>query len=225
MTFPCLGSSNVLMMSQDLSFLNRDPSKIIMMDTVASHAKLQPENAIIIPKWKGDPKDRNLVSYIPFLEFIGAMVGPNGKGERDTRDILQDYQGTHIPTEFARRTAIAEARFKEKLGEERSKQPKRSVGFLGSLLGAKPQPAGIDGSFEKSLAEGLDQGRSYQDLIRERGQKQYEMLEREIKQNGEKWLKEMADEEKKAMDESMKSMKGSITGFFPFSGGSRGEKK
>ncbi len=217
----------MLTTSQDLSFLNRDPSKIIMMDTVASHAKLQPQNAIIIPKWKGDPKDRNLVSYIPFLEFIGAMVGPDNKGERDTRAILQDYQGTDIPTEFARRTAIAEAKFKKGIEETRAKRPKRSVGLLGSLLGAKPQPAGADGQmgFEQSLAEGLDQGKSYQDLIRERGQKQYEMLEREIQQNGEKWLKEMADEEKKAMDESMKSMKGSITGFLPFPGGSGGEKK
>lgn len=215
----------MLMISQDLSFLNRDPSKIIMMDTVASHAKLQPENAIIIPKWKGDLNDRNLVSYIPFLEFIGAMVGPNGKGERDVRPILQDYQGTHIPTEFGRRSAIADAQFKSKLDTERAKRPKRSVGFLASLLGAKPQAAGVDGSLEQTLAEGLDQGKSYQDLIRERGQKQYEMLDREIQQNGEKWLKEMAEEEKKAMDESMKSMKGSITGFFPFPAGSGGEKK
>lgn len=192
-----------------------------MIDTVASHVKLQPENAIIIPKWKGDPKDKNLVSYIPFLEFIGAMVGPNGKGERDVRPILQDYQGTHIPTEFARRSAIADTQFKAKLNEERANRPKRSVGFMGSLLGAKPQAAGVDGSLEPSLAEGLDQGKSYQDIIRERGQKQYEMLEREIQQNGDKWLKEMAEEEKRAMDESMKSMKGSLTGYLPFPGGEK----
>ena len=195
------------------------------MDTVASHAKLQPENAIILPKWKGDPKDRNLVSYIPFLEFIGAMVGPTGKGERDTRTILEDYKGTDIPTEFARRTAIAEARFRKKLDAEKAKRPQRSSGFLGSLIRTKPHSAeGGQMGFEPSLAEGLDQGKSYQDLIRERGQKQYEMLEKTIQENGETWLKEMADEEKKQMDESMKSMKGSLTGFLPFPGTS-GEKK
>ncbi|KAK4697873.1 hypothetical protein P7C71_g278, partial [Lecanoromycetidae sp. Uapishka_2] len=208
-----------------------DPYRIVMWPLFREATRykdgeyIKPENAIIIPKWKGDPKDRNLVSYIPFLEFIGAMVGPNGKGERDVRPILQDYQGTHVPTEFARRSAIAEAQFKQKLEADRAKGPKRSVGFLGSLLGGKPQVAGIDGTLEQSLAEGLDQGKSYQELIRERGQKQYEMLEREIQQNGEKWLKDMAEEEKKAMDESMKSMKGSINGFFPFSAGLGGEKR
>ena len=52
------------------------------------------------------------------------------------------------------------------------------------------------------------------DQIRDRGQKNYEMIDREIRENGEKWLAEMAAEEEKLRDEQMKSMKGSFTSMF-----------
>jgi import inner membrane translocase subunit TIM50 len=58
------------------------------------------------------------------------------------------------------------------------------------------------------------------DQIRERGQKNYEMIDREIRENGEKWLAEMAAEEEKALQEQMASMKGSFTGVFG-AGGSK----
>ena len=75
----------------------------------------------------------------------------------------------------------------------------------------------MDG-MEHSLSEGFEQGKTYQDQVRERGQKQYEMMEKEIRENGEKWIKEMAEEEKKMSEEAMKGMKSSITGVFPFGG-------
>ncbi|KAJ3500449.1 hypothetical protein NLJ89_g9792 [Agrocybe chaxingu] len=53
---------------KDLSYLNRDLSKVVMLDTDPEHVVTHPENAIILPKWKGDPKDKNLVAMIPFLE-------------------------------------------------------------------------------------------------------------------------------------------------------------
>ena len=52
------------------------------------------------------------------------------------------------------------------------------------------------------------------DQIRERGQKNYQLIENEIRENGEKWLAEMAAEEEKARQEQMQSMKGSFTGMF-----------
>ncbi|KAL9131573.1 MAG: hypothetical protein Q9217_000530 [Psora testacea] len=204
---------------KDLSYLNRDPKKVLMIDTEASHAKLQPENAIILPKWRGNPNDKDLVSLIPFLEYCAAM------NFGDLRAVLKSFEGTHIPTEFARREAIAREKFQKQLAEERAKRPKRSMGFLSSLTGGQSQMVGPDGTPLPSWSEGMEQGKTYQDLVRERGQKQYEMLEKDIKENGEKWLKEMADEEKKANDEAMKGMKSSITSYFPFVGGSGGEKK
>jgi import inner membrane translocase subunit TIM50 len=53
---------------KDLSYLNRDLSKVIVLDTDAEHIGTHLENAIIIPKWKGDPSDKGLVAMIPFLE-------------------------------------------------------------------------------------------------------------------------------------------------------------
>ena len=194
---------------QDLSFLNRDLSKVILLDTEASHAELQPENAIIIPKWKGDPNDKGLISLIPFLEFVGA-------DSKDTREVLKSFEGTDLPTEFARREALHREKFLKELEETRAKRPRRSTNFFGSLLGSRPL-GGPEG-FE-TLSEAMEQGKTYNDLVRERGQKQYEMLEKDIRENGEKWLKEIAEEEKKMQDDAMKGMRSSITGVFPFGGG------
>ena len=175
-----------------------------MVDTEASHAKLQPDNAIIIPKWKGDLNDKCLVSLIPFLEFVGADI-------KDTREVLRSFKGTDLPTEFARREAIHRDKFLKEYEEAKAKRPRRNIGLLGSLIGAKPQ-----GNMEglESLSEGFDQGKTYNDMVRERGQKQYEMLEQQIRENGDKWLKEMAEEEKKMQDDAMKGMKSSVLGVF-----------
>lgn len=187
--------------------------KVILVDTVKSHAKLQPENAIILPKWKGNLQDNELVSLIPFLEYVGAM------GIEDTREVLQSFEGTHIPTEFARRESIAREKFQKELADERAKRPRRSgVTLLGNALGIKPGGPRIDG-VEQSLLEGFEQGKTYQDQVRERGQRQYEMIEKEIRENGEKWLKEMAQEEEKMKEETMKGMKSNMLGMFGGGGG------
>ncbi len=59
---------------------------------------------------------------------------------------------------------------------------------------------------EESLSEGFEKGKTYMDQVRERGQRQYEVLEKEIRENGDKFLKEMAAEEKKMQEEAMKGM-------------------
>ena len=183
-----------------------------------AHATLQPENAIILPKWKGDLQDKELVSYIPFLEFIATF------DSRDTREVLKSFQGTHIPSEFARREAKIRDKLHQENAQAKAKRPRRSMGFLGNALGTKPQGgAGLDG-MEHSLSEGFEQGKTFQDQVRERGQKQYELMEKEIRENGDKWIREMAEEEKKLNEEAMRGMKSSITGVFPFGGRGVGAK-
>jgi len=63
-------SSNVALTAsfQDLSYLNRDLSKVVLLDTDPDHCTSHPENSIVIPKWKGAPGDKGLVAMIPFLE-------------------------------------------------------------------------------------------------------------------------------------------------------------
>lgn len=140
-------------------------------------------------------------------------------GFNDTREVLKSFEGTHIPTEFARREAIARERFQSQQAGERAKRPRRSgVGMLGNALGIKPMGTGLDG-MEQSLSEGFEQGKTYQDQVRERGQRQYEIIEKEIRENGDKWLAEMAQEEEKMKAETMKGMKSSFLGFFGAGGG------
>ncbi|KAL3468388.1 HAD-like domain-containing protein [Aspergillus heterothallicus] len=190
---------------KDLSYLNRDLSKVILIDTKEEHARLQPQNAVILDKWDGNPKDKTLVALIPFLEYIAGM------GVEDVRPIIKSFEGQSIPIEFAKREKAMRERFEKELAEEQKKRPRRSVGSLASALGLKSNRA-LDG--EQSPSEGLQEGKMLWDQIRERGQKNYEMIEKEIRENGEKWLAEMAAEEEKLRQEQMESMKGSFTGFF-----------
>lgn len=185
-----------------------------MIDTVAAHAKMQPENAIILPKWKGDLQDKELVSLIPFLEYVATMDFD------DTRKVLKSFEGKNIPAEFARREAIARERFQKEWAEERAKRPHRSgVGLLGTALGIKPMNARFEG-MDQGFSRGFDEGKTYQDQVRERGQLNYEMFEKEIRENGEKWLQEMEQEEKKMKGEAMKGWKSSMLG--PFGGSQEG---
>ena len=131
----------------------------------------------------------------------------------DTRKVLKSFDGKYIPVEYAKREAVARERFQKEMATEQGKTKRKSIGGFGGLFGIKPQPP--DG-MESTLSEGFAKGKMYQDQVRERGQRNYEMLEKEIRQNGEKWLKEMAEEEKKLNEEAMKGMKNSITSVFPF---------
>ncbi|KAL3472223.1 HAD-like domain-containing protein [Aspergillus californicus] len=192
---------------KDLAYLNRDLSKVILIDTKEEHARLQPENAVILDKWNGDPKDKTLVAMIPFLEYLAGM------GVEDVRPIIKSFEGQNgqnIPVEFSKREKAMRERFEKELEEEQKKRPRRGVGSFASALGLKSSRT-VDG--EQSPSAGLQEGKMLWDQIRERGQKNYEMIEKEIRENGEKWLAEMAAEEEKLRQEQMESMKGSLTGF------------
>jgi import inner membrane translocase subunit TIM50 len=188
---------------------------VIIIDTNANHVRDQPENAIVLPKWTGDPKDTELVSLIPFLEYIHTMQ------YGDVRKVLKSFDGKHIPTEFARREAIARAEFNKQLEAQRGKSVSKGnkpggMSMITSLLGLKPTNmslmVGPEG--EENPAEAFAKGKMLQDIARERGQRNYELLEKEIRENGEKWLKEEQEMQEKAQKEAMKSMQSSFTSWF-----------
>ncbi|KAJ9612943.1 mitochondrial inner membrane protein required for protein import [Cladophialophora chaetospira] len=182
---------------KDLAYLNRDLKKVIMIDTVPHHVKHQPENAVILPKWNGDPNDQTLVQFIPFLEYLATM------GFEDTREVLKSFEGTYIPAEFARREKLLRAKFQEEQAAKGGKRPKKRLG-LSSVLGVSGRnPDGLDTS---------DDSKMLWDQIRERGQKQYMELEKKIQEEGAKFLADREAEEKKYQEEMYKSMK--PTGWF-----------
>lgn len=192
---------------KDLSYLNRDLSKVIIIDTDAKHVQLQPENAIVLPKWTGDPKDTTLVSLVPFLEFIHTME------YGDVRKVLKSFDGKDIPVEFARREALARADHQKRLeamGVKKKSQGGGGLGFIGGLLGLKPSKMSMMVPTEgaEDPQEAFAQGKMLQDIARERGIRNYEMMEEEIRKNGAKWLKEEADMQEKLQKEAMKNITG-----------------
>ena len=186
--------------------MNRDLSKVILIDTVPGHARDQPDNAIILPKWKGDPQDKGLVALIPFLEYIPTMATP------DVRTAIKSFEGTNLPEEFAKREAIARKKFEAQMAEERKKRPKSGLAYLSKSLGVNKPMMQVEG--ELSPAEAFAQGKMLQDQARERGQRNYEALEKMIREEGEKWLKEEAANEELMKQEGMRQMKSGLTGFF-----------
>ena len=99
---------------------------------------------------------------------------------------------------------------------------KAGLSFLNSALGIKPQSA-FEG--EQSASEAFAEGKMLQDVARERGQRNYEALEKMIREQGEQWLKEEAAHEEAAKQEGMKAMKSGFTGFFGLGGGEQEEPK
>ncbi|KAF9921953.1 mitochondrial inner membrane protein required for protein import, partial [Modicella reniformis] len=81
---------------KDLSHLNRDLSKVIIMDSNPDAYSLQPENAIAMEPWTGDPNDTELIAMIPFLETLALTE------IEDVRDPLAKFRGKNIPVEFAK---------------------------------------------------------------------------------------------------------------------------
>lgn len=106
---------------KDLSKLNRDLSKVLIIDVDEDSIKLQPENAIKLEKWNGKADD-TLIRLIPFLEYLATQ------NVKDVRPILNSFKNKEdIPAEFDRRVAKLRAEFN-------NEQAKKSSSFFNSLL-------------------------------------------------------------------------------------------
>jgi len=184
----------------------------MILDTNSAHVSAQPENALILPKWTGDLDDKELVSLIPFLEYVAAME------YEDVRKVLKSFEGKHVPTEFARREALARAEFEKQRGIKG--KPKRKPGSglfgVGGLLGLKSSNMSmmvpLDG--EQNPSEAIAEGKMLHDIARDRGKRYMEALEKDIRENGEKYLKEQKEAMEKQQKEAMNDMMGGFAGMF-----------
>jgi mitochondrial import inner membrane translocase subunit TIM50 len=178
--------------------------KIILLDTKESHAKAHPENAIIVKPWKGDPSDRELISLIPFLEYVAFM------GIEDVRGAIKSYDGKHIPTEFAEREARMRAEIAKQVAASGSTKKKSSLGKWASNIGGQRQ---IEG--QPKVTDAIAEGKTIFDVMREEGMRRYKFMEEEIRKNGEAWLKEEAEMIKKMEAEAMGEMKKGMFSWVP----------
>jgi len=171
---------------KDLNYLNRDLSKVIMLETNPDAWSASPENTIKLPPWKGDPNDKELVALIPFLEYIAAM------GVADVRPIIKDFEGKHVATEFARREELIREQLRKELGQGKGKKSGPPSWVL-SLLGTKPKEHRDD-----------EDVKTFMDLARERGQQNYLETQKHLAEHREELLKEQQQAEKE-MAEQMKT--------------------
>ncbi|CAK9786936.1 unnamed protein product [Cutaneotrichosporon oleaginosum] len=180
---------------KDLSYLNRDLSKVVMLETNPEHASLQPDNAIIMKPWDGSKGDRGLVEMIPFLESIGIFQ------PADVRPVLKHYAGKDIPREYAKKEAEAKA---AAIAEWERNHPSGSGGgwSLGSVFGGGSSTARPK------------QPMTYLEIKRQQAQRMYEEEQKYYKEHGAEIMK-MIEEDK---ERQMAEMKAGIKGMFGMGG-------
>jgi len=118
---------------KDLSALNRDLSKVIVVDWNENVVDCHRDNAIVLQKWEGDNSDRSLIGLAQLLNAIRES------DVDDVREVLHYYKQFEDPIEAFRENqrklqdemALAE----EKLQEQRNKSVQSSSLFSGLSRG------------------------------------------------------------------------------------------
>ncbi|KRZ80182.1 Mitochondrial import inner membrane translocase subunit TIM50-C, partial [Trichinella papuae] len=103
---------------KDLSRLNRDLSRVILIDWDPKSFQLQPENVLRLPKWEGSDSDLGLVELASFLKTLIAS------GIKDVRPVLQYYSAFDNPLEEYRKK-------RQQLEEEQEKLKDSGKHFTG----------------------------------------------------------------------------------------------
>uniref|UniRef100_A0A8C6YAN4 Mitochondrial import inner membrane translocase subunit TIM50 n=1 Tax=Naja naja TaxID=35670 RepID=A0A8C6YAN4_NAJNA len=111
---------------KDISCLNRDPSKVVVVDCKKEAFHLQPFNGLALKKWDGNSDDRTLFDLSAFLKTIALS------GVEDVRSVLENYSLEEDPLEaFKRRQSQLEQEEQQRLSD--LTQHKKQQLFLGSL--------------------------------------------------------------------------------------------
>lgn len=117
---------------KDLSKMNRDINRIVLIDDEPISAQLQPRNVINIKPFKNgsDRMDRELLDLIPFLQAVAA------ENVRDIPALLDEFRNSNgeiddLPSKYAARVHMV----KEQQRERETK------GLGGLLRGRRMAPA------------------------------------------------------------------------------------
>uniref|UniRef100_A0A2I3MKE8 Mitochondrial import inner membrane translocase subunit TIM50 n=1 Tax=Papio anubis TaxID=9555 RepID=A0A2I3MKE8_PAPAN len=111
---------------QDISCLNRDPPRVVVVDCKKEAFRLQPYNGVALQPWDGNPDDRVLLDLSAFLKTIAL------NGVEDVRNVLEHYALEDDPlAAFKQQQSRLEQEEQQRLAEL-SKSKKQNL-FLGSL--------------------------------------------------------------------------------------------
>uniref|UniRef100_A0A3Q0QWW4 Mitochondrial import inner membrane translocase subunit TIM50 n=1 Tax=Amphilophus citrinellus TaxID=61819 RepID=A0A3Q0QWW4_AMPCI len=111
---------------KDVSCLNRDSSKVILVDCKREAFSLQPFNGLALKKWDGNSEDRTLYDLANFLKTIAMS------GVEDVRSVLENYALEEDPIETFKRRQAQLAQEEEQRLSELSQQKKHGLS-LGSI--------------------------------------------------------------------------------------------
>ncbi|MCJ8740036.1 hypothetical protein PDJAM_G00054270 [Pangasius djambal] len=113
---------------KDVSCLNRDTSKVIIVDCKREAFSLQPFNGMALRKWDGNSEDRSLYDLAAFLKTIALS------GVEDVRTVLENYAHEEDPIEAFKRRQAQLALEEEQRMADISQQKKQGLS-LGSIAG------------------------------------------------------------------------------------------
>uniref|UniRef100_A0ABI8AIN2 Mitochondrial import inner membrane translocase subunit TIM50 n=1 Tax=Felis catus TaxID=9685 RepID=A0ABI8AIN2_FELCA len=110
----------------DISCLNRDPARVVVVDCKKEAFRLQPYNGVALRPWDGNSDDRVLLDLSAFLKTIAL------NRVEDVRTVLEHYALEDDPLEaFKQRQSRLEQEEQQRLAEL-SKSSKQNL-FFGSL--------------------------------------------------------------------------------------------
>ncbi len=112
---------------KDLTGLNRDLSRVVVIDHDMKKCKYQLDNAVEVPKWADDPADTTLLDLIPFLESLVK------EDVLDVRENLAILHNKSIKDGIADYRANASARLEKE-------QARKGGIFFGASTAAPPPP-------------------------------------------------------------------------------------
>ncbi|XP_010892157.1 mitochondrial import inner membrane translocase subunit TIM50 [Esox lucius] len=113
---------------KDVSCLNRDTSKVIVVDCKREAFSLQPFNGMALRKWDGNSEDRTLYDLAHFLKTIALS------GVDDVRSVLENYALEEDPIEAFKRRQAQLAQEEEQRLADLAQQKKQGIS-LGSIAG------------------------------------------------------------------------------------------
>ncbi|KAG7257222.1 hypothetical protein CRUP_027299 [Coryphaenoides rupestris] len=121
---------------KDVSCLNRDTSKVILVDCKRESFSLQPFNGLALRKWDGNSDDRTLYDLANFLKTVALS------GVDDVRSVLENYALEDDPIDAFKRRQAQLAQEEEHRRAQVSQQSQQgfSLGSVASRLWrSKPQ--------------------------------------------------------------------------------------
>jgi hypothetical protein len=111
---------------QDLSRLNRDLSRVLVLDNNNTKASSHVDNLLPIAKFEGNQDDDQLFRLLPFIEHLAK------DDVTDVREVLRAYRGSDIPQKFY------EHHQKLKKSSPAAADKKVTVGYFGAKSAKTP---------------------------------------------------------------------------------------